>query len=333
MNKADLLSGAQLHRTTYGPSALYSSITPVVSLSSTPILWFASSDFFFDSIDLFAADKVDATALGLRRVPVSPLFEVPPSLQSDPALIDSGDNRVQNAIWENNQLFLTITNGCLINGETGVYSCARYIGIDTTNTAEPSLTMDSTVALNDNRDMFYPTIMRASDGTIYSVFGYSSAGETPSIGMLVNPAQLTSWFQLTGGTGANESGRWGDYFGIARDPSEPTHVWVAATYGTGGEGWSTTVAALGPSAFQVAPPVAPPVTAPDCLVPAVTGLRLSVATTRLFAAHCARGSVTLRHSSRRAGTVLSQSIPAGSVLVAGTAVSLVESNGPRRKRR
>ena len=257
MSKADLLTGASLHSTTYGPAALYSSITPVVSLSPTPLLWFASSDFFFDSIDLFAANKVDASALGLRRVPVQPLFAVPPSLQSDPALIDSGDNRVQNAVWENNRLLLAISNGCMINGEVGIFACARYIAIDTTNTGSPSVTMDATIALDQNRDMFYPTVIPASDGTIYSVFGYSSPGETPSIGILTDPAQPSGWYTVTPGSGANESGRWGDYFGIARDPTDATHVWVAATYGTGGEGWSTTVAALGATPFTIKPPPAP----------------------------------------------------------------------------
>jgi hypothetical protein len=333
ISKAELLTGAAPVTETYGPSPLYGAITPVVSLSSTPTLWFASSNFVYGSIDLFAADKVEASSLALRRVLVWPLSPVPDALQSDSSLINTGDDRIQTAVWENNELYVSVSDGCVVNGEAGVHACARYVGIDTTNEFAPVVTMDAGVALDQNRDIFYPTIMPSSDGIIYSVFGYSSAEETPGIGILTQPAEISTWTTLTTGTGANESGRWGDYFGTARDPADPTHVWVAAAYGTGGGGWSTTVAPLGSTPFQLTPPptVPPPPVARDCRVPTVTGLGLAVATTKLRIHHCARGTVKRHYSTRRAGVVLSQDPEAGSDLANGTAVNLVESRGRRHK--
>jgi len=331
LSKSDLMSGAVVDSAIYGPSPFFGAITPVVSLSSSSILWFAGSDFLAGTVVLFAADKVHAAALGIRRVPIGGLPLAPDALQSDPLLINTGDNRVQDAIWENNQLWLAVSVGCVVNGESGVHACARFVGINTTDTANPSLTMNAGLALDQNRDLFYPAVMPAGDGTLYAVFGYSSPTETPGIGTVTHPETPNIWSILKTGTGANESGRWGDYFGIARDPSDPSHIWVAAAYGTGGTGWATTVGALGESPFAIKPPPPPPPPIPDCVVPSLIGLRLAAATSRLYSHHCSRGRVSLRYSSRRAGVVLSQSESAGTHLSNGASVSLVESRGPRKK--
>ena len=263
LDKSALLTGATADESTYGPDLRFGSVTPVTSLSSTGTLYLAASDFVFHTLDVFSTSTVQAGPLTPARIPVSGLVQAPDAPQSDPALINTGDNRVQNAVWENGTLWLAISIGCLINGESGVYACGRYLGI---NTATMTISYDAASALDQGRDLFYPAIMPASDGTIYTVFGYSSASETPGIGVLINPGPAASWGILTPGTGANESGRWGDYFGIARDPSDPTHVWVAAAYGTGGDTWSSTAAALGTSPFSIAPVVAP--TAPTPTPPA-----------------------------------------------------------------
>jgi hypothetical protein len=59
--------------------------------------------------------------------------------------------------------------------------------------------------------------------------------------------------------------RYGDYFGAARDPANPSLVWVAGEAGTdvsGGRGWATTVASVSITAPGASPPpvidVAPP---------------------------------------------------------------------------
>jgi len=260
LDKSDLLSGAVVREQVYGPSLLFASLTPVVSLSSTGTLYFAATDVIFRAIDVFATSQVSASGavLPVTRVFINAIGDAPDALQSDPALIPTGDDRVQNAVWENGTMWIAVGDGCLVTGETGVHACGRYFGINTTTM---SLSMDAGVALDQNRDLYYPAIMPTSDGNLFTVFGYSSAAETPSIGILANPNQTPNWYVLTQGTGANESGRWGDYFGIARDPSDPTHVWIAAAYGNGGNTWATTVAAISASPFSIAPPVAAPPTA------------------------------------------------------------------------
>jgi hypothetical protein len=267
LDKGQLTSHAQqVGEIVYGPSPFFSSVTPVQSLSSTGTLYFVASDFFFDAIDLFATASLQSPSLPVQRLFISSLFPAPDALQSDPLLINTGDNRIQNAVWENGNLWLAISDGCNVNGEIGVHACGRFVGI---NTDTRTVTMEKEVALAGDRDLFYPAIMPASDGTLYAVFGYSSAAETPGIAVIANPSDPNAnWETITQGAGANESGRWGDYFGIARDPSDGTHVWVAGPYGTGGASWSSTVAAIGQLPFSITPPTAPPPTSKPAHKPA-----------------------------------------------------------------
>jgi hypothetical protein len=281
LDKSQLVSGQSVAEETYGPSFFLRSITPAESLSSTPTLYLAASDFFSNAIDLFSATAVSAASLPFNRIAVQRFLQAPDALQSDPSLIATGNNRIQNAVWENGNLWLAIAEGCTVTGEVGVHACGRFIGV---NTATNTLSLQQGFALADNRDAFYPAIMPASDGTPFVVFGYSSASETPGIGVLINPSDPSStWEIVSAGTGANQSSRWGDYFGIARDPSDGSRIWVAAAYGTGGESWSSTVAAIGAAPFSIAPPTpASPPAKPRAAPPRVKAL-LSVGTLGLSA--------------------------------------------------
>jgi hypothetical protein len=93
----------------------------------------------------------------------------------------------------------------------------------------------------------------------------------------MNPGSATGWSLLARGTGPNTSGRWGDYFGAARDPSEPSRVWITGQLGSaaaGPGGWETTVAALAAAPFTIFPPTqpTPPPTAVDTAPPTVRAL-------------------------------------------------------------
>ena len=85
-----------------------------------------------------------------------------------------------------------------------------------------------------------------------------------------------------------------------------------------------------PSPPPSPPPPPPP---PVCAVPNVLGQTLSTARTRLLAAHCKAGLVTLVFSKTVSkGRVVSQSAAAGRHLANGAAVNLAVSKGPRQVR-
>ncbi len=67
-----------------------------------------------------------------------------------------------------------------------------------------------------------------------------------------------------------------------------------------------------------------------CVVPRVVDMTAANAASKLRAAHCKVGTVTLRHSLlHRKGKVVSQNRARGRVLVAGTRINLVISTGTR----
>ncbi len=90
------------------------------------------------------------------------------------------------------------------------------------------------------------------------MYGYSSATDYPSLAVTIDPGHASGYVELKAGQGANGSGRWGDYFSAARDPSDGSRAWVAGAYGTPG-GWGTYIAALSTTPFTIANPTpAPP---------------------------------------------------------------------------
>jgi hypothetical protein len=69
---------------------------------------------------------------------------------------------------------------------------------------------------------------------------------------------LTTPIVIAQSVGQHEGGRYGDYFGAARDPAHPELVWVAGEQGIdvqGARGWSTALAAAQVTSAGATPPV------------------------------------------------------------------------------
>jgi hypothetical protein len=241
LDKATLLSQASVQPTVFGPDGRFSAITPATPLTASDSMYLVASDYINDAVDLFELNSSAPTSVPFQYVPVSAITRPPAATESDASLVDSGDYRVQDAMYLNGSVWLSFTDGCTVTGEAGNFSCARYVQI---NPASLTATTDYEMALDSNRFAFYPQVLPTPDGHILSVFGYSSSSEAPGIGYIEDPQNASSWNFLTRGSGPNDSGRWGDYFGIAADPSAPNHVWIAAAYGAGGNNWGTTIAEL-----------------------------------------------------------------------------------------
>jgi FG-GAP-like repeat/CARDB/Divergent InlB B-repeat domain/FG-GAP repeat len=97
---------------------------------------------------------------------------------------------------------------------------------------------------------FYPAVITDASGNLEVVFSRSSASDYADVrvtGRLLTdpPDTVQPSIQLHPGLTYNTSGRWGDYFGAALDPSDPTKVWVVGEYAESSSiGWGTRVAQL-----------------------------------------------------------------------------------------
>src|SRR5438309_4616494 len=165
--------------------------------------------------------------------------------------LDTADNRVQDAMWADNRLWLSLGIGCTPGGDQ-LRSCVRLIEVDTANA---TIAQDFDIGIS-GKYVFYPALRTDADGNLIVVFGYSSASDYPELRVATRsvhdpPNTIGASQVIRVGEGPETSGcpnnsvcRYGDYFGASQDPSEPGIVWGAGEYGTAA-GWATFIAAMG----------------------------------------------------------------------------------------
>src|SRR2546427_6133803 len=256
LNKTDLLSGATPRTMSFGPDPTLFSVHPVQSLRSTDTEFMVSTGSGPTStLTLFSITGVPpGLALvtqqnfGIRSVAIPPRA---PQLGSRSTL-DTEDNRVQDAMWADNRLWLSLGVGCTPTGDNQVRSCVRLIEVDTAN---GTIAQDFDIGFS-GKYVFYPALRTDAGGNLVVVFGYSSANDYPEMRVAArsvhDPPNTIGASQIirvgegpeTSGCPNNSVCRYGDYFGASHDPSEPGIVWVAGEYGTAA-GWATFIAAMG----------------------------------------------------------------------------------------
>src|SRR2546426_215548 len=255
LNKTDLVSGAPARTMSFGPDPTLFSVHPVQSLGSTGTQFMVSTGSGPTStLTLFTLTGVppglvlvSQQNLGIRSTGVPPSA---PQLGSRSTL-DTADNRVQDAMWADERLWIALADGCIPAGDNRIRSCVRLIEVDTAN---GTISQDFDVGIS-GRYLFYPALRTDAAGNLVVVFGYSSATEYPEMRVATRsvhdpPNTIGAPQVIRAGEGPEASGcpnnsvcRYGDYFGASQDPSDPGIVWVAGEYGTA-NGWATFIAAM-----------------------------------------------------------------------------------------
>jgi hypothetical protein len=250
-DKQELLSGGQVTTNTYGGrNTFFSQITPAVSLGATGPEYLISIQRDNPTTALlYTVTDPRAPTVPVRPIRITQMAPPPDAPQRGTIVrLQTGDYRVQNARWENGVLTFVAGDACT---PTRVQlACARVTQI---STATARLQWERELALGGGRYLFYPVVEPNGAGTLTVAFGYSSRTEYPGIGALtLRPnGHPSPWRVVKHGTAPHVSDRYvpryGDYFGIARDPLVPTRVWAAGEYGNKlqrEESWGTTVFAL-----------------------------------------------------------------------------------------
>ncbi len=172
--------------------------------------------------------------------------------------IDSGDGRVYNAVWRNNNLYFAN----VVSPQNGVdaRTCTAHWYRFSADSASIALADQGDVSGEDiatDTRTFYPAVMvdsagnmgigfAASGPNIYPGAYYSGRLSTDPAGTLQSSGTLQAgvdfYFRTFGGT----RNRWGDYSGLALDPSDGATFWVYNEYArtrgvsSGGDGrWGT----------------------------------------------------------------------------------------------
>src|SRR5439155_21617485 len=132
-------------------------------------------------------------------------------------LLETNDNRVDNVVWQSNSLIFANATGCTPRNDTTARACARLLSVNTSTGAKQ---------IDKNRSqlgtyLFFPAVQVDAGGTIVLAYGRSSTSLFPELDAV--PSDQTGVFGgkkvLVTGTAANTTGRYGDYFAEAIDPS------------------------------------------------------------------------------------------------------------------
>jgi hypothetical protein len=258
INKTDLVNAAStIHGYLSLPDLTMFSLHPAQHLTSTPVFYMITN-CLSECVSDPASTTSNASLVAISGVPGVSTFTITPNefpintMSNPPGALQPGtsttlntnDNRVLSAVWENNNLWFSANDACIPSGDSTTRSCARLIQISTLPTLPISTVIDFDYA-SSGQYVFYPAVS-LYQGTLVVVYGQSSStvypsllftGKTPS-GTLQTPLILKR------GTANDLSGRYGDYFGAATDPSAISTFWVAGEYRktSGFQSWNTAIA-------------------------------------------------------------------------------------------
>lgn len=161
------------------------------------------------------------------------------------------EGRIDNAVWRNNELYGV--NEIRVGTGSTAHDVAHWFVVDTSNPNNLTLLSEGNIDPGSNYDTYYGAMTVDSSGNM--VIGYSISGPAvyPSAAYAVIPAAGTgledgvhylaqgqSSYTPDNAPIANNS-RWGDYSGIAIDPSDNGSFWVFNQYATGQATWATTI--------------------------------------------------------------------------------------------
>jgi hypothetical protein len=141
--------------------------------------------------------------------------------------VDVTDARVQSASWHQGKLWIAATDRCTPDGDKQQRDCIRLVQIDTTqNTILQDFDISQPTAY-----LFFPALSVDGSGGLHVLFGYSSRAEHPSLmtaGQSANGTKnaMDSKVMVARGQSDSPTDRYGDYFGLAADPTDPNTYWV-----------------------------------------------------------------------------------------------------------
>jgi len=175
-------------------------------------------------------------------------YDLPPhALQSGSATrVDTGDIRLLNAVFQNvggtQRLWTAHTTKFTWQGDSEARSNLQWYEIDV-----PSKTVVQQNGFGaSGAYYFYPAIQTDLSRNAYLVFSRSSASQFAHVrqtGRRVTDAanSLQGSALVAGGASAYTGGRWGDYFGVARDGGDALTVWMYGEHAGAGNTWATRV--------------------------------------------------------------------------------------------
>ena len=166
------------------------------------------------------------------------------------------DGRIPDAVWRSNHLWFARTVEYAYNG-TDPDLAIEVIDLTTSSSGGATVNNDYLVGGPSGYDSFTPGIGHSANGTTFLTYSQSSDATPPAV--MAAAFHPTLGFQgpitIAESDASYDGARWGDFAGIATDPSSSGHdaVWQAHEVATASGGWRTVVSRL---VMDVTPPTA-----------------------------------------------------------------------------
>jgi IPT/TIG domain len=281
LQKSDLLTAAPLlHVAVMGPDGTRFAPVPVVALTAgnTAFVVYNNTCSAKDGIGTGAC-TTGSSSLGIFAITGTPVAANVAVTESDPALtetsapppaaqpsgagtIDTNDDRLLSAVLQNNTLWTTASDACVVGGV--VHACLRVVKV--TTIATPTVAVDGDLG-SSGEDLYEPAVTPDAANDTYVVATVSSSTRFPSV-VAFGASATSGGFvedELRAGTGnyaptcsaCAKPFRWGDYSGAVTDPSNPADIWVAGELATASpNNWATAIGEYtfaGPTIASITP--------------------------------------------------------------------------------
>jgi hypothetical protein len=262
VQKSHLVSGAPAPATFLTPATTtHFTVRPAHSLGAVSTQFMASSDNPISNVlhvwqITGTPAAVDVSVIDAAHPAIGNLVTPPDAQQLGTTdVIQTNDNRILEAVWRNNRMWVTAAGACTPAGDSATRSCLKLIEVNTSNNTVVQDFFFGTAS----RYLYYPAIRTDACGNLHVVYSRSSSTEfaqTRVSGRLAtDPPNTMSGDNLlkageivyTQDPALDESPyRWGDYMGAALDPADPSVVWVVGEYAKNDpfERWGTWIGKL-----------------------------------------------------------------------------------------
>jgi hypothetical protein len=253
-NKAQMMAGAGVNFVYTVPIPSQFSLVPAQALSNGQTTeYFASHDMNNTSklLHRWTTTGVPGvstvTLTQLADLTLAHTYPAPPKAKQKGTTtkLASGDQRMQHVVWKSGVgLLMSWTEGCIPAGDTATRDCARVVATND-GVGGPAVTMDTDLG-KKAQHYVYPAATLNSANDVVVIFGVSSGGIFPQLDAAAAPVggAFGVPIVLATGTVANTTGRYGDYFAVALDPSGTANqnVWAAGEIGGPvANSWTTAV--------------------------------------------------------------------------------------------
>jgi hypothetical protein len=335
VNKQQLLDGVPSPSfSTFGPDSAHSTFAPVQSLSSSSTQYVVSVDNPSSGVvHLLGVDGIPPATVSvqtLASIRITSLLQPPPAQQPSGSFgqsppVATNDDRILDSVWENGRLWFSANSSCIPAGDSSQRSCGRVAEL---STVTRTLAWETDIG-DAGAYVYFPAVRPDAIGNLVVGYGESSSTIDPQLRVVVRAPDgtTTAPVVIAESAGPHLGNRFGDYFGAARDPVNPSLVWVAGEIGSanpsGSRGWSTGLGSVLVSGGGVLPVTVPVQSPPRLRALAASGRVGAVLRLRFSALEEGTGireQVTVRSSS--SGAVVYSATSAKGPVHAGSLYSL-----------